>query len=41
MIRLEMKSTILTEKQQNYEHYFELKVIKMDFFAGEEILPSD
>ena len=33
MIRLEMKkyNTILTEKQQNHEHYHQAKLINMNF----------
>ena len=33
MIRLEVKkyNTILTEKQQKYEHYHQIKLINMNF----------
>ena len=43
MLRLEMKkyNMILTEKQQKYQHYHQVKLVHMTFLTGEEILPSD
>ena len=43
MIRLEMKNynMILTEKQQKYQHYHQVKIDKSEYLTGEEILPSD
>ena len=43
MIILEMKNynMTLTEKQQKYQHYHQLELIKNECVAGEEILPSN
>ena len=43
MIILEMKNynMTLTEKQQKYQHYHQLELIKNEYVAGEEILPSN
>ena len=40
MIRVQTKkyNTILTEKQQKYQHYHQ---DNYEFFAGEELLPFD
>ena len=37
MTRLEMKNynMILTETQQKYQHYYQLKLINMHFLQGE------
>ena len=41
MIRLEMKNCniILTEKQQKYQHYHQVKL--KNYLTSEELLPSD
>ena len=43
MIRLEMRNcnTILIEKQQKQQHFHQAKLINMNIFTGEEILPSN
>ena len=42
MVRLEMKnySMILTEKQQKYQHYHQIK-LKYEYLKGKEILSSN
>ena len=32
---------ILTEKQQKYQHYLQVKLIDNEYLAAKEILPSD
>ena len=34
-------NTILTEKQQKYQHYRQVKLINMNFLQVKNILPSD
>ena len=43
MIRLEIRNynIILTEKQQKYQHYPQVKLINMNFLQGEEMLSSN
>ena len=43
MIRLSIKkpNMILTEKQQKYQHYLQVKLIDNEYLAAKEILPSD
>ena len=44
MIRLEIRNciSILTEKQQKYQHYHQVKLINMIYsWRSEEILPSN
>ena len=43
MVRLSIKKSnmILTEKQQKYQHYLQVKLIDNEYLAAKEILPSD
>ena len=43
MLKLRMKNcnTILTEKQQKYQHYSQVKLINTEYFTCEEILLFD
>ena len=40
-IREENYSAILTEKQQNYQHYHQIKNWWYEYFSGEEVLSLD